>query len=431
MDSKLVELREKFAVKHKELFDYWQEAGDQRDVTKIDSIKSLASHDTTGRVEFLKSLNKEVDALAAEIEPLADIEQMKSASDEREKALKTPTSRLPQPSSTPADGNQQGEEKTMGRLFVESPEYKAFMGIQQRSPTMVEMLKGYYDLDLKTIFRTASGWAPEEVRLSRVELDPQRPIAVIDRITQSPTGADTIRYMEETTFTNNAVETAEATATADANLVGEAALILTERTRAVEWLPVFIPVTMQQLEDVVGIEEYINDRLTFMIRQRLDSQILVGNGATPNLLGTNNVIGINTQAKGVDPVTDAIYKGMDLVRTVGFTEPTQIFMHPTDWQAIRLQRTADGIYILGSPTEAGPERLWGVPVLQTTAQTQNTAVLGDYRTFATLHQKRGITLAASDSHAYNFTRGTISIRADMRVAMVHYRPEAFCTVTGI
>ncbi|MEE8466039.1 MAG: phage major capsid protein [Dehalococcoidia bacterium] len=428
MPDKLVELREKFQTKQKELHDYWEEAGDQLDVSKIKSINGLAADDTTARVAFMQSLNKEVDEINKEIEPLAAVEQMKAESDLRDKGLLTPVSRHQQPGP---DDDGKGQEKSLGRLFVESASYKAYSEQSISSPSDIDV-KGSHDIDLKAVFRTAAGWEPENIRMPRVELDPQRPIAIVDRIPQIPTSSDAIRYMEETTFdSSNAVETAESTATTATDLIGEANLALTERSVQVEWLPVFLPVTMQQLEDVAGIEEYINSRLTYMLRARLDSQILNGSGVTPNLLGTVNVGGINTQAKGIDPTPDAIYKGLDLCRTVGFANPSDIFMHPTDWQPIRLLRTADGIYILGSPNDPGIERLWGVPLTLSTAVAQNTAVLGDYRVFSHLYQKRGITLAATDSHGHYFTRGMLAIRADMRIAMVHYRPEAFCTVTGI
>ena len=108
-----------------------------------------------------------------------------------------------------------------------------------------------------------------------------------------------------------------------------------------------------------------------------------------------------------------------------------MFAHPNDWQDIRLLRTADGIYIWGSPADSGPARIWGMPVIITPAQTENTFVLGDYAQFSALYTKRGITIEVSDSHAHYFTRGMLAIRADMRIAMVHFRPEAFCTVTGV
>jgi HK97 family phage major capsid protein len=85
--------------------------------------------------------------------------------------------------------------------------------------------------------------------------------------------------MEETTFTNSAAETAEG------GTYPESALALTERSTPVQKITTFIPVTDEQLEDVPQIQGYLNNRLPFMVRQRLDLQILTGNGTTPNLRG--------------------------------------------------------------------------------------------------------------------------------------------------
>ena len=123
--------------------------------------------------------------------------------------------------------------KTFGQLFSESEAYKGYVAGQ--GPTAV--LKNMSVIELKAVFRTGAGFEPENIRTGRIELDPQRPIAVIDMVTMLPINSDAVRYMEETTFTNNAVETAESTATTASDLVGEAALAFTERTIPVEWLP--------------------------------------------------------------------------------------------------------------------------------------------------------------------------------------------------
>ena len=227
------------------------------------------------------------------------------------------------------------------------------------------------------------------------------------------------------------METAESTATTAADLIGEGALALTERTRPVEWLPVFIPVTIQQMQDVVGIEAYIDSRLMYMIRARLDLQVLAGNGTTPNLLGTENVSGIAAQAKGADTEEDAIFKAMTTIRDTGFTEPSVVFIRPNKFQNIRLRKTADGQYIWGHPSMPGPFTMWGVRMVQTTAVTATKAIVGDYANFSALYTKMGIQLDVSDSHAHYFTRGMLAIRAYMRVSMVHFRPEAFAEVTGL
>jgi len=276
----------------------------------------------------------------------------------------------------------------------------------------------------KAVFSTTAGWAPFSVRLPRVVPDEQRPIEVTDVVPQFPTGMASIVYMEETTFTNAAAERAEAAA------YPEATLALTERTMPVRSIGVSLPVTDEQLEDVEGIRAYLNGRLGFMVDQRLDSQIIVGDGNAPNLRGTLNVVGINTQAKGADNVPDAIYKAMDLVRVTGRAVPNVVIIHPNDWQGVRLLKTADGVYIWGSPSEAGPERIWGVPAVLASGITENTAVTGDYLRYSGLFMRRGLQVETGYVND-DFLKGKVTIRAGLRCAMVHFRPAAFSAVTGI
>src|SRR5690606_24542993 len=176
---------------------------------------------------------------------------------------------------------------------------------------------------------------------------------------------------------------------------------------------------------------YVNNRLPFMLRQRLDSQLLNGNGTAPNLRGVLNTAGIQTQAKGTDAGPDAIYKAMTKVKVTGRARPDHVVMHSNDWQEIRLLRTADGIYIWGSPLETGQPRIWGLPIVENDVIAEGTALVGDFRNFSELVSRRGIDVQVTNSHDQFFIQGKQAIRADMRVALVVYRPTAFCTVTGI
>jgi HK97 family phage major capsid protein len=169
----------------------------------------------------------------------------------------------------------------------------------------------------------------------------------------------------------------------------------------------------------------------FMVRQRLDSQILVGDGVAPNLGGILTTVGIQTQAKGGDPTPDAVYKAIVKVEVVGQAAPNAVIFHPTNWQDVRLLRTADGIYIWGNPSDAGPERIWGLRVLKAQAITLGKALVGDFANYIELSTRRGIDVQVSNSHADFFINGKLAVRADTRVALVVYRPSAFTQVTGL
>jgi HK97 family phage major capsid protein len=190
-------------------------------------------------------------------------------------------------------------------------------------------------------------------------------------------------------------------------------------------------VTDEQFEDEPRARDYVNNRLPFMVRQRLDSQVLVGNGTSPNLRGTENVVGIQTQALGGDPLTDALHKAIRKVREDGFAEPSAVFIRPSLFEAVRLLRTADGVYIWGHPAISGPTTIWGVPVVETTAAPATKALLGDYQNFSELAVRRGVDIQVSNSHGTYFIEGKLAVRCDVRVAMVHYRPKAFAAVTGL
>jgi len=404
--AKLKEAREALDAKRDELKRVFDEAGPERDMDQVTVIPG----DSNAKVDWIRARNDEITDLHAEVKRLEEIEVgATNAGAAREAGAENG-----EPSETPDSA------KSLGQRLVESAAFKGFQGgTGPKSEIKIPSLRN-------TLFETSAGWSPESTRTDVVSLFPTRPAPdVVDFIPTLPTGQSAIKFMRETLFTNNAVEKAEGAA------YGEAALTLTEVSLPVEKIPVFLAVTDEQLEDVEGVAAYIDQRLVFMIRQRLDAQVLVGDGATPNLEGTLNVSSINTQAKGADTVLDALYKGIDLVRTTGFTEPGVVFMTPTDFQPVRIDKTTDGIYIWGHPSMPGPFTMWGVPLKLTTAVTANTAVLGDYANFSNLYIRRGVDVQISNSHDDYFVNGKQAIRADLRVAMVHYRPSAFCEVTGI
>jgi HK97 family phage major capsid protein len=404
----LKEAQGKLELKRKELADIFAEAGPELDLTKVKSVKGT-THDIAAKI---RELNDEQTDLGKEVDSLISVQK---AANQAKQA----------PGSGGAEeGAENGQapthrrgSKSIGEMFTQSDAYKLKQGRIGPESSL--------DIHLKTLMTTTAGWDPEETRTGKLVEFATRPIQVADLIPQTETSQSAVQYMEETTFTNAAAEALEA------GTYAEAALALTEQSSLVRKIAVFLPITDEQLEDEPQARGYVNNRLPFMIRQRLDSQILVGNGTAPNLRGILNVVGIQTQAKGADPVPDAVYKGIVKVETVGQAMANAVVFNPTDWQSVRLLRTADGLYIWGNPSDAGPERIWGLQVVRAQAETAGTAIVGDFQNFIELAVRRGIDVQVSNSHSTFFVEGKQALRADMRAALVVYRPAAFCTVTGL
>lgn len=251
-----------------------------------------------------------------------------------------------------------------------------------------------------------------------------RPIQLMDLIPGGTISQAVYKHMLETTRTDNSAETAEG------GTYKESQFVLTEQSQTVEKITNSIPVTDEQLEDESAVSSYLDNRIRFGIRQRLDSQLINGDGVTPNLEGILNVTGIQTRARAGDPIPDALYKALTLIRVTGRATPSAFVMHPNDWQDVRLLRTADGVYIWGNPDIAGVERMWGLPVAQSDAIAENTSLAGAFADYSQLFERRGLTVEIGFTGS-QFVEGKQTIRASMRVVLVTFRPAAFCTITGV
>ena len=394
----LTETEGKITAKRAELKAILDEAGPTLDFALV---KSLGSLDTVQKVEAVRLINNELDSLAVKRSGLLHLKaQAEDAADD-------------DGSGRAEKGAQRAAKKSVGELFAASSA-RTQMG-----------MKANIDVDLKTLMSRSAGWDPESFREPGYVPKVSAPLMVTDIFPTIPTGRDTVKYMEQTTRTSNAAERAEG------GTYGEAAFELTERSVVIETIGVWIPVTDEQLEDEAEAAAMIDDELPMMLRQRLDLQLLVGDGNTPNILGVNNKVGIQTQAKGADPVFDAFHKAITKVQVTGRSMPTHIITHPNDWQDVRLTRTADGIYILGSPTDPGPRQMWGLPVAVSDNQTENTGLVGDYANWARLYIRRGIVVERTNAHDTHFINGKQAIRAGFRCATVFKRAAAHATVTGI
>jgi HK97 family phage major capsid protein len=403
----LKECEGKITQKRDALGKIFSEAGPEMDLSRVKAV-SGSTHEIAGEI---RKLNDELSDLTKERENLLAVQKAseahKVAGDNRESG----------DGAQPPAAQPKGGQKSFGQLFVESDAYKLKAGSVGPEAKL--------DINVKALFETTNGWEPEVTRSGRMVDYVTRPIQVAELLPSVPTGQAAVSWMEETTFTNAAAEVAEGGAYA------EATLELAERSTPVRKISVYLSITDEQLEDEARVQGYVDNRLPFMIRQRLDSQILNGDGLAPNLEGILTKSGIQTQAKGADPTPDAVYKAMTKVRVTGQGIPSATVMNPADWQNIRLLRTADGIYIWGNPSDAGPERMWGLQVAQAEALAAGTALVGDFANFSELAVRRGVDVQVSNSHSDYFIKGKQALRADIRVALVVYRPAAFCQVTGL
>lgn len=422
MDQKLKALQEKLATaqaKMDKILDQAKAGGNGLDFTKVTEVSGT----DVEKAAAFRAINDDCGATMKEINEHRETLKAAEAADARRELVKGFSH--PENKGEKKDSKTEAKVVNLAQEFIAKAQHAAGQGRTLSLKEFYSKEREIEGVSLKTLMETAAGWEPESIRSGRVVPKAVRPIEVIDLIPSGQTNMVSIKYMEETTLDeSNVAEKAEAAQ------FGEAAIVLTEKESPVRKIPVFLPVTDEQLEDVPQAQGLINNRLPAMLRRRLDYQLVNGDGAAPNLRGLLNLVGSQSYARSTvagDQPVDALRRAMTLIQTVAFRNANAIILNPLDWEGIRLMKTNDGLYIWGHPSESGLAQVWGLPVAPCNSIAEETAIVADL-TETELAEKRGITLKVSDSHSDFFIKGKQAIRADMRVAFVVYRPASIVEV---
>jgi len=415
--SKLVELKKELQELRENTLNEFKDV----ETTDFDSDK---------KEEWAKR-NERMSELVDQIKDATQIQAEKSKMEEAVEAGKKV-----EPKAIHSEKVETEEYKTLGQSFLESDAYKSFMetGIKN----VKSELKWDPRVETKTTV-TESTWPPSVVRAPRIQesaqLDPYVIPALIDTIT---TDQYQYKYLEETTYTNNAAPTAEGSA------LGENALAFTERTEEIRKIGAFIPMTEELLADVSAAQGYIDSRLRFMVRQTISDQIIGGSGSGVNLTGILNKTGINafnySSFSGSLKRIGQIFEAITEIQKDAFMNPDAIVMHPSDWyqvvtevNAVTTSGALNPLFVgAGSFGDAVQPRLWGVPVVSSTETSAGDCLVGVFGGGQAIHivARQGMEVAMSDSHDENFVKDIIVMKATVRMGLPIYRASAFCKITN-
>lgn len=401
-------------------------------------IKSHVSDeiDVTGQMLFKESFpfeefnqkERELSDLRKKFDQQRRVEEVWRENQEYQKGLNEPANRLPTPN---AKGSAEVSVKSLGQLLSEHEHYKS-----QKWEEKGSVIMSLNNASMKTLMSTSAGFTPFVQRSNVVTFTPTRRPVVADLIPQSETDQNAVKYMEETTFTDNSSTVAEGATNTDS------AFAYTERTSAIQKILAWVPVSEEQIADVPQVMSIVDVRLMLQLQLQEENQLINGAGSGNDLYGFLNPPFSGTTPNAAKSSNDdyftAVMKMFTNIRTAngtsgvsGWAEPSGIIFHPTDWQTIITQKDTSGRFIYGDPSaDPSSKTIWGVSPVVTAVIAQGTSLAGDFVMHSHITRRQGATLQVGFIND-DFIKGRSAVKVTERLSLEIYRIKAFYKLTGL
>lgn len=311
--------------------------------------------------------------------------------------------------------------RTLGKLVVENEEVKAFIkqGIGARGHVRIEIKNAIQEF-ISGGSGTGLGETIIPYRVPEWITPANRTLRVRQLLQAGRTVSNAIDFVQETGFAINAA------AVAEGDTKPESSLEFTLKTAPVRTIAHWVQASKQVLEDIPQLESYIETRLRYGLRLVEEEQLLSGDGTGHNLLGLipqATPFDLSRRKVG-DTRMDIVRRAMTQLRISEY-QPDAIVLHPTDWEDIELSKTTFGQYIRANPGSLIPPTLWGLPVLDSTSLAPGEFMVGNFGLAAQIWDRDDATVEISTEDRDNFIKNMVTIRAEERLALTVYRPEAF------
>ena len=316
---------------------------------------------------------------------------------------------------------QAGEEKAegLGTQFINSDAFKNFQSGQSN--------KAAASFQNNTITEGTGNTVTRHEQLPGVVPGAFRQLSVMPTVAQGSTSSNVIYYSRELLWTNNAAETAEAATKPESVLTFE------EVTENVRTIPHFIKVSKQALEDSTFLASYIDRRMDHGVRQRIESQIINGDGTGVNLSGW--LAAGNFTATSPLATTDiyGLANKMKYEIIAADYMPDYFYINPSDWSAAETIRrgTGDAAFVAASGAVSYVNNgltplLWGLPVIASNAVPVGTLICKSVD--ADMYFRRNdVRVEMFEQDEDNVQTNLLTVRAEARGAEAVMVPAAIRT----
>lgn len=385
-----------------------------------------------------------LDTVIGEMKGIRELLESFSELDSAEKWINQPENA---PVGFGSDAGASGDPlagKTIGEAFLQSDEFKALKngkaGANMPSPFEMKIanMGGMWRAGQKDLYSQGPYQFPGgTVQRDSMIMQPQRTQRIRDLFPVQTTTAAVIEYFRVMGFINGASTVGQRNA-------GNTAFALKPQTTlqfAGEQSPVrtiahWEAAHRNVLADEPQLRGIIDNELLYGLRLIEDAQIMYGTGAGEDLRGILNTPGIQNYlwSNGATlPVADNKVDAIRRAATLAFLalyQPTGVVLHPNDWEDMELTKSTTGQYLLAvSIAMGGEQRVWRMPVIDTPAINEGTALVGAFGIGAQLYDREEANIRIAEQHSDFFIRNAVVVLAEERLALAVKRPESFVEVS--
>jgi HK97 family phage major capsid protein len=276
-----------------------------------------------------------------------------------------------------------------------------------------------------TMANAFSGVVAGETVIEDFKFDPSRSVHIRTLLPIGNTDAQTIRFPKESAYDDGAAATAQGSA------VGQSDFDITATSVNVEKIGCFLRITEEMLNDTPGLSSYLSARVPGKVLSVEDNEIISGDGSSPNLDGlltdgtafTTSSGGLFYQAIESANEFDVIVVALNQLALVNYQADT-ILMNPTDFHKIVLLKSTANEYLRNQIITGIQPTVNGVPITLSTAMPAGKFLVGNLAQATQLWIRDGLGIEFSREDSTNFRDGFVTVRAQERVALTNYAPNA-------
>lgn len=237
-----------------------------------------------------------------------------------------------------------------------------------------------------------------------------KPLSIRQILPKSPTSSNMVNSLREASWTNSAAEVSQGAAKNESDITFEQYNV--PITTVAHW----IKVSKQLMEDAPAVMARIDSRLRDGLNQRIDAQLLNGNGTSPNLSGLTDSGNYTAYTStSTDTLTDAINRAKYSLWANGYT-PDAVIVNPADWGAMERSKGTDGHYLYGTPGFAAGMNPFGVRIVLSANMSAGYFAVGAFDRSTTLYERTGAVVEFGFVGS-DFTNNLVTIRAEERLGL--------------